>query len=269
MPYFIRDLKLLRLRSKQGVFIMELAEMNGFDRDGKPTTIQLPVYRVVKQALLALDYSQGALENKKAAKQLADQFCLSEIQRTVARENGVNLWGRQVNGAIQALVTEGKLLRTKKATIITTDVFKTMIVEVLEHLDCDTREVFVRRDNEATTTLIEVKTNHLLFGMAFLKPAAGDSETENTRNTYAAYGLEILKRAVLEVLYQQQKDAEELHGQSSLRPTDIRERLDLPRRGTLIHEILMHIKADGHVEWLGSNGRWDITENGIKVIEER
>ena len=248
---------------------MELNEIDGFDGDGNPITIQLPIPRIVKQALLALDYSQGALENQMAANQLADQFYLSEIQRTVAREDGAKFWLMRVNGAIQALVTEGKLLRTKAATIITTDVFKNMIVKVLEHLDCETREVFVRRDNAATTTLIEVRSDHLLFGMAFVKPAAGDSETENTRNTYASYGLEILKRAVLEVLYQQQKDTEELRAQSSLRPTDIRERLDLPRRGTLIHEILMHLKADGHVEWLGSNGRWDITENGIKVIEGR
>ena len=70
------------------IFIMELNEIDGFDRDGNPTTIQLPVYRVVKQALLALDYSQGALENQRAANQLADQFCLSEMQRTVAKENG-------------------------------------------------------------------------------------------------------------------------------------------------------------------------------------
>ena len=93
--------------------------------------------------------------------------------------------------------------------------------------------------------------------------------TENTRNTYAAYGLEILKRAVLEVLYQQQKDAEELPGQFFLQPTDIRERLDIPRHGTLIHEVLMHLAADGHAEWLGSSGRWDITENGISLIEGR
>ena len=135
---------------------MELNKIEGLDKDGNRTTIQLPVHPVVKQALLALDYSQGALENKIAANQLADQFCLSEIQRTVVNKHGARFWLMRVNGAIQALVTEGKLLRTKTATIITTDVFKTMIVEVLEHLDCETREVFVQRDNAATTTLIEV-----------------------------------------------------------------------------------------------------------------
>ena len=31
----------------------------------------------------------------------------------------------------------------------------------------------------------------------------------------------------------------------------------------------MHITADGRAEWLGANGQWDITENGIKVIEDR
>ena len=99
---------------------MELNETDGFDGDRNPTTIQLPVLRVVKQALLSLDYSQGALENQMAANQLADQFCLSEIQRTVAREDGAKFWVMQVNGASQALVSDGKLLRTKTATIITT-----------------------------------------------------------------------------------------------------------------------------------------------------
>lgn len=58
---------------------MELNEMNGFDGDRNPTTIRLPVPRIVKQALLNLDYSQNALENQEAAHQLAEQFCLSEI----------------------------------------------------------------------------------------------------------------------------------------------------------------------------------------------
>ncbi len=91
----------------------------------------------------------------------------------------------------------------------------------------------------------------------------------NTRNEFASYGLEILKRAVLEVLYQQQKNAEKLGVQSSLQPTGIREQLGLPRRGTLIREILMHLAGDGHAEKLGPSGRWNITENGIKVIEGR
>ena len=37
----------------------------------------------------------------------------------------------------------------------------------------------------------------------------------------------------------------------------------------LIRQILMHLAADGHAEWLGSSGQWDITENGISLIEER
>ena len=252
---------------------MELNEIDGFDGDGNPTTIQLPVLRVVKQALLALDYSQGALENQMAAKQLADQFCLSEIQRTVARRDGAKFWLMQVNGAIQALVTEGKLLRTKKATIIKTDVFKRMIVEVLKHLDCDTQEVFERRDNAATTTLIEVKTNHLIFGMAFLKPAAGDSETENTHNIYTSYALEILKRAVLEVLYQQQKDAEELRVQSYLKPKDIHPQLGLLQPQytasdtyALTYGILGYLKDNGYAEHCKNKG-WQITNEGVSLIE--
>ena len=249
---------------------MELTEMDGFDRDGNPTTIQLPVLRVVKQALLALDYSQGALENQMAANQLADQFCLSEIQRTVAREDGAKFWLMQVNGAIQALVTDGKLLRTKTATIITTDVFKSMIVEVLEHLDCDTREVFERRDNEATTTLIEVKTNHLIFGMAFLKPAAGDSETESTRNTYASHGLGILKRSVLLVLYDAKQESP--YG-TILTAGEIRERLDLPYQqfpsgnvNALTQGVLDHLKQDRHASHHVGYG-WSITEEGVNLIE--
>ena len=158
---------------------MELTEKDGFDRDGNPTTIQIPVPGVVKQALLTLDYSQGALENKRAANQLADQFCLSEIQRTVAKESGAKLWLMQVNGAIQDLVTQGKLLRTKTATIITTDAFKSMIIEAFDQLNCDTPEVLVQRNNDTNTTLIEVKTNHLNFSMVFLRPAAGGSDAHD------------------------------------------------------------------------------------------
>ena len=183
----------------------------------------------------------------------------------------------RVNGAIQVLVTEGKLLRTKAATIITTDVFKNMIVEVLGHLDCDTEEVFERQDNAATTTLIEVKTDYLLFGMAFLKPAAGESETENTRNTYASYGLEILKRAVLEVLYEG-TDVAPIRGSSNdhgrlLEAGEIRERLGLPHSeyiasstSALIHGILGYLKDNGYAHHYVRQG-WQITNEGVSLIE--
>ena len=149
---------------------MELQERTGFDRDGKRTTIWLPAYHIVKQGLLNLDYSQNAIANQEAAHQLAEQFCLSEIQRTVAREDGAKLWRMQVNWAIQDLVSEGKLLRTKTATIITTDIFKSMVIDFLEQLNCDTREVSVNRDCATNTTLIKVETNHLNFSLAFRRP---------------------------------------------------------------------------------------------------
>ena len=53
---------------------MELNEIDGFDGDRNPTTFQLPVLRVVKQALLALDYSQGGKQEEMAANQLVDQW---------------------------------------------------------------------------------------------------------------------------------------------------------------------------------------------------
>ena len=155
---------------------MELSEMNGFDRDGNSTTIRLPVPRIVKQALLNLDYSQNALGNQVAAHRPAEQFCLSEIQRTVANENGARLWLMRVNGAIDSLVREGKLLRTKFATIIPTNIFESMIVDILEQLNCDTPEVLVNRDCDANTTLIKVDTDHLNFSLAFSRPDAEVSD---------------------------------------------------------------------------------------------
>ena len=45
---------------------------------------------------------------------------------------------------------------------------------------------------------------------------------ENTRNAFASYGLEILNRSVLLVLY-------DAHDEGSIRHIEIRERLDTPR----------------------------------------
>ena len=159
---------------------MKLQEMKGFDRDGNPTTIWLPVYHIVKQALLNLDYSSGAIENQDAAYQLAEQFCLSEIQRTVARKDGAKLWLMQINGAIAALVEEGKLLRTKVATIIPTDIFESMVVDILEQLNCDIPEFSVNRNRDTRTTLIKVEAGYLNFNLAFRKPDSVVSDDLDT-----------------------------------------------------------------------------------------
>ena len=83
---------------------MELNEMTGF-YSGNPTTIRLPVRRIIKQELLNLVYSSlEDFTNKEAADQLAEHFGLDEKQRTAAREDGANFWRMEVNWSIQALV---------------------------------------------------------------------------------------------------------------------------------------------------------------------
>ncbi len=98
---------------------------------------------------------------------------------------------------------------------------------------------------------------------------------ENTRNAFASYGLEILKRSVLLVLY---KGTDPYSG--SLYPQgrvltagQIRERLNLipPRRVSanthaLVHGILDYLRHDGHAHHYVQSG-WAITEKGIKIIE--
>ena len=95
--------------------------------------------------------------------------------------------------------------------------------------------------------------------MAFLKLAAGDSETENTRNTYTSHSLETLKRAVLEVLYEE-TDIAPIRGASYgrgrlLKGGEIREQLGLPQpqyiannTNGLIHGILGYLKDNGYTE---------------------
>ena len=90
---------------------------------------------------------------------------------------------------------------------------------------------------------------------------------DNTRNEFASFGLEILKRSVLLVLYEQQVYSPH---KPYLRLTDVRERPGLPRlceHNSLIHGILMHLADDGHAEWLTYGGLWQITEEGASVIE--
>ena len=98
----------------------------------------------------------------------------------------------------------------------------------------------------------------------------------NTRNEFASYGLEILKRSVLLVLYESTDVVYEM----SIYPTgclltagQIREKLDLMRPllvcanvNSLIHGILDYLRHDGLAHHILGVG-WGITEDGVKVIE--
>lgn len=91
---------------------------------------------------------------------------------------------------------------------------------------------------------------------------------ENTRNTYVYFGLEILKRSVLLVLYQEHLECSHPRG---LPQEVIRERLDIPKgrsgANKLIRGILEILEIQETVEYLGP-GSWKITAEGIRLIEQ-
>ena len=103
---------------------------------------------------------------------------------------------------------------------------------------------------------------------------------KNTRNAFAFHGLEILKRAVLLLLYEQYVSGPS-HRQS-LTIKEIGEQLDIrpleedtnrPRgkhayMNGLTQGILAHLLDKKLVKWLGKNGLWQITEKGVSVIEK-
>lgn len=88
--------------------------------------------------------------------------------------------------------------------------------------------------------------------------------TNKIRNDFAAYGLEILKRSVLLVLY------EENLGEG-FRPDKIRERLGIPPLppyhggAMLFSDILVRLQEDELVNKVGDC--WEITSEGIEFIE--
>ncbi len=99
---------------------------------------------------------------------------------------------------------------------------------------------------------------------------------DKTRNEFAAYGLEILKRSVLLVLYE---GTDIVYEKSPYRPErtltagEIRQRLDILQpqyvcasTNSLIHGILDHLYHDGHAYRYVGYG-WGITEEGVSVIE--
>ena len=143
---------------------MEMTVVNG-TYNGERTEASLPVNPIIKQALLNLDYSQGAIRNQDAANQLADQFCLSDEQRRVANENGSKFWIMRINIAIQDLVVAGKIVRPKPATIITLEVLQNICVNFLQKLGYENVDVQVDQHQEDVcnaTVDIKTKTKRVL-----------------------------------------------------------------------------------------------------------
>ena len=94
-------------------------------------------------------------------------------------------------------------------------------------------------------------------------------KNDYTPKTAAQWGLEILKRSVLEVLYEEHVSGNPL----KLTRAEISERSDLQMPGgrnidnvPLIQGILFHLREDKLVENNAIN-RWWITEKGISIIE--
>ena len=84
---------------------------------GEEYQIALPATRVVKQALLNLDYSSIGIRIRDIAEALAEQFELIEEQREANGKYGL-VWKRHINMAANSLVNSGQLLRIKRGWII-------------------------------------------------------------------------------------------------------------------------------------------------------
>ena len=123
---------------------MELTCVSG-NYNGRVVEASLPVASIIRQALLNLDYSQGVISNEAAAKQLSKQFCLSDVQRNIARDDGARLWLMRVNGAIQDLARSGEMVRTMRATIVTPEALRNMATNFFQELGYENVEVEITK----------------------------------------------------------------------------------------------------------------------------
>ena len=98
----------------------------------------------------------------------------------------------------------------------------------------------------------------------------------NTRNEIASYGLEILKKSVLDVLYQEwQKNDCSLTDGCSLGYNAIHEALGIERikktrcnsfNDYLVRGILLRLQKDDYAKYIGRDA-WRITQKGISMSE--
>lgn len=129
--------------------------------DGEQTEIKYPTQRVIKNAILNLDFTSGALTNQEIAEQLATQFCLSEKQRNATRPETQNVrtWNGLVNGVIQDLASNSEIVRPMRATNITPDALNSLVKRFLVALRYEPNDVEVRdKDNDNINLLIQIDT---------------------------------------------------------------------------------------------------------------
>jgi len=84
--------------------------------------------------------------------------------------------------------------------------------------------------------------------------------------------LEVLKRATLEVLYEQHINGlDRSPYRQYLRIKEVRERLGIPGFGKhpndMICHFLLHLENDGYAKYTAKD-QWEITAEGIKDINE-
>lgn len=161
---------------------MKLTTMSGIYNDNE-IQVDLPTAEIVREALLKLDYSQGIIQNQDAADQLAKQFCLSDEQKNIVQDNGVNIWLNRVNGAIQALAGTKKLVRTKDATIITVEALKDTVADFLHKLGYEAVEVGIDEiQADDFNFFIEIGTKLIQGKGLKFNIAATPTETPTTGN---------------------------------------------------------------------------------------
>lgn len=91
---------------------------------------------------------------------------------------------------------------------------------------------------------------------------------DNTRNELARYGLEILKRAVLDVLYQEAKEGGIVDVETICEKLPILPTKNAGYTHSLITGVLSHLQDDGDAEYVRYKKAGQITKKGISVIKK-
>lgn len=90
---------------------------------------------------------------------------------------------------------------------------------------------------------------------------------DNTRNELARHGLEILKRAVLDVLYQEAKEGGIVDVETICKKLPILPTKRSGNTNSLIIGVLSHLQDDRDAEYVPYAKAGRITEKGMSVIE--